>query len=86
MAEENKEAEEEAPKPWLAVESSRIKQVRHQKGRLDIVFNRPDDVMYSYPDVPEMVYREMLAAESLGQFFEEHILGRVFEKSPFEKP
>ncbi|MDI3341821.1 MAG: KTSC domain-containing protein [Sphaerobacter sp.] len=59
-----------------AVESSVLRSVGYDRERetLEIEF-QPGGRIYQYFGVPEEVYRELLAAPSLGQYFNEKIKG-----------
>lgn len=46
----------------------------HKTATLEVLFT--DDTLYQYYDVPGELYEEMLAAPSIGQFFNSNIRGR----------
>jgi len=57
----------------VLVSSSHIDAVDWDEGVLTVVFH--DGGKYEYSDVPEGIYREMLAAPSVGQFFRQNVKG-----------
>lgn len=65
-----------------AVESSMIRSVGYDPDRqiLEIEFVKSGDV-YQYRDVPKVVYQELLAATSHGQYFQARIRGEY----PYQK-
>lgn len=59
---------------WEEVKSSNIKRVRHSQelvGTLDIEFSSAQ--VYRYERVPLELYKNLLLAESVGQFFIENL-------------
>ena len=57
--------------------SSIIKQVEWMVG--DLYVNLGKGFFYKYADVPESVYKDFMAAESLGKFFTKEIKGKYTE-------
>jgi len=59
--------------------SSNIRSIGFEDGTLEIEFR--SGAVYRYEGVPEQVYLDLVASESVGQFFAEFIKGRY----PFTK-
>lgn len=55
----------------ISVNSSNLSSVGYDNGTLYIRFNRGG--LYSYSNVPEYVYRELLSASSKGTYFHTYI-------------
>ena len=56
------------------VRSQAVDSIGYQGTTLEVAFEGGG--VYDYFDVPEGVYRDFLAAESKGHFFQDHVLGR----------
>ncbi len=54
-----------------AVSSSNIRSVGFDNGTLEIEFNRGG--IYQYYNVPETIYQSLIAAQSVGKYFQAHI-------------
>ncbi len=60
----------------VAVESSAIRRIRYQPKGRELLVTFVSGKTYVYEGVPERVYAALLAAESHGGFFNEHIRDR----------
>ena len=60
---------------WIPVKSSNIEAIAYDPSKkiLSVKFHKSG--IYHYEDVPELMYREMLEAESAGKYFSEYIKG-----------
>ncbi len=63
--------------------SSNIEAVGHEGGKLIVRFKGGGT--YEYADVPAHVHDKMMAAESTGKFFHEHVKGKFTHKRQDEK-
>ena len=63
-----------------SVSSRAIESVGYRKGTLEIEF--PDGDVYRYFGVPQLVFLQLLRAESMGAFFNE----RIRDRYPCEGP
>lgn len=59
----------------VAVVSSNLREVGYDPASSTLEVQFIDGRVYQYFDVPERVYRELLAASSVGQFFHREIRG-----------
>jgi len=63
------------PSDWIAVDSSLLSAVRYSPDAvLELKFRT--GTIYRYFNVPHLVFEELLAAESLGAYFNRHIRPR----------
>lgn len=64
------------PDGFIAVQSSQIKALRHSGKRLEVMFN-PNKAgvcaVWSYEEVPEEVYKNLMEADSIGSFYSQAI-------------
>jgi hypothetical protein len=58
---------------WTRVESSQIEAVAHNENINELYVKFKSGSIYSYSDVPESLYNELLTADSQGKFFIAHI-------------
>jgi hypothetical protein len=61
------------PIPRAAVTSSAMKSVGYGEDREVLAIEFPNRSVYEYQDVPRSVYQELIAAESKGRYFQQHI-------------
>lgn len=58
----------------IEVDSGNISAVGYDAGTLYVRFNRGRT--YTYSDVPEILFRKLLNAHSIGEYFAENIKGK----------
>lgn len=70
--------------PMTAVQSKQIAAVGYDatSQTLALSFTRGPGHIYHYPDVPQKTYDDMMAAESKGAYFGQHIKALAFDKFP----
>jgi hypothetical protein len=59
----------------ISVSSSAIAAVGYEGGTLAVLFHTSDTV-YTHPGVPRWVFEELMAASSMGSYYNQHIRGR----------
>jgi hypothetical protein len=59
----------------IAVHSSSIRAVGYDGYTLAVLFHTSDTV-YTHPGVPHRVFEELMAASSMGSYYNQHIRGR----------
>jgi hypothetical protein len=62
--------------PRVEVDSSNVAEVGHDVGTDTLVVLFHNSGMYAYDDVPRSTYDEMIAAESVGKFFNTRVKGK----------
>lgn len=62
------------------VKSSNIKSVGYDQEQTLLEVEFKSGAVYQYEEVPEDVYQEMLAAESVGKYFNTQVKGSYSEK------
>lgn len=72
------------PIPMQPVTSKQIAAIGYSESRkvLAIQFSRGNGAIYHYPGVTQKTHDDMMAAESKGVFFGEHIKSLPFDKFP----
>ena len=75
---------EYVPIPMKPVASKQIAAIGYDAGRktLAVTFTRWKGVIYHYPGVTKKTHDDMMAAESIGTFFGQHIKALSFDKFP----
>ena len=70
--------------PMTAVQSNQIGAVGYDAASktLAVTFTRGPGHIYHYPDVAQKTYDDMMAAESKGVYFGQHIKALPFDKFP----
>ena len=70
--------------PMTAVQSKQIASVGYDATRktLALTFTRGPGHIYHYPNVEQTTHDELMAAESKGTFFGQHIKALPFDKFP----
>jgi lysyl-tRNA synthetase class 2 len=58
---------------FIEVSSSSVRAVGYEESRLQMHIEFQDREVYEYAGVPPIVYAELLAAPSVGQYFNAHI-------------
>lgn len=58
----------------IPVQSSNIASIGYESGTMHIRFHSGG--LYTYSDVPEFLYMELMSAASKGRYFHAHIKGR----------
>lgn len=62
------------------VKSSNLKSVGHDPEQSILEVEFKSGAVYQYEEVPEDVYQDMLAAESVGKYFNTQVKGSYSEK------
>lgn len=75
---------EYVPIPMQQVASKQIAAVGYDAARktLAVTFTRGNGAIYHYPNVEQKTHDDMMAAESKGTFFGQHIKTLAFDKFP----
>lgn len=70
--------------PMTPVQSNQVAAVGYDAARktLALTFTRGPGHIYHYPNVEPKTHADMMAAESLGTFFGQHIKALPFDKFP----
>lgn len=63
----------EEPSSWVPVKSSTMTHVLYNLSERVLLIKFTSGVVYSYYNVPETVYRALMAAESKGRYFNQNI-------------
>jgi len=64
---------------WIGVDSSNLESVGYVKTTRTMYIRFRSGKIYSYHDVEEVVFNELVGAESVGKFFNEFIRGGGYE-------
>lgn len=81
-------ADEYTPIPMAPVTSNQVATVGYDAGTrtLALTFTRGPGTVYHYPDVDAQLHQDLLAADSIGKFFGQHIKNLPFKKYPAPAP